>query len=142
MAAAEVRDHSAAIDAEMAARRREAAEADALRARAESEAAAISAALDDDLLGRVLDHVRTRVPGPLGSSAVGLTRTTITWARAAAARTPGDLPTGIRLALADSWAGPEPGAVFPPLPKSEPPPDTPPLIDRVRQWLDALRPTG
>jgi hypothetical protein len=136
-AAAEVH-HSAAIDAEMAARRREAAEADALRARAESEAAAVSAALDDELLGSVLDHVRTRVPGPLGSSAVGLTRATITWARAAAARTPGDLPSAVTSALADSWFGPEPGA--PPLPP--PQADAEPLIERVRTWLDALRPTG
>jgi hypothetical protein len=138
-ATAEVRDHSAAIDAEMAARRREAAEADALRARAESEAAAVSAALDDELLGRVLDHVRTRVPGPLGSSAVGLTRAAIAYCRAAAARAPGDLAPALRAALADAWPGPEPGVHPPPLTLATCPPDTQLLIDRVRSWLDALR---
>jgi hypothetical protein len=133
----EADQHAAAIDAEVAARRREAAEADALRARAEAEAAAVSAALDDDLLERLLARCREGLPGPLACSAAGLTRAAVTWSRAAVGEWPGDLGTAVRRSFESDWSGP---AQPPPLSPNPPPPDTVPLVERIRLWLEAARP--
>jgi hypothetical protein len=141
-AAAQATDHAAAIDAEVAARRREAEAAAAARALAESEAAALSAALDDELLAALLARAREGLPGPLAQTPVGLARAAIAYCRAAAARMPGDFGATLRSALAEPWAGPEPGTHPPALTLPPAPPGTAPLLDRVRSWLGALRPTG
>jgi hypothetical protein len=131
--------HAAAIDAEVATRRREAEEAAAARARAEAEAAAASAALDDDLLHRLLARCRDGLPGPLACSAAGVTRAAVSWCRGAVGEWPGDLATAVRQSLDSDWPGPA-GVPAPPLCAGPPPPDAEPLVERIRLWLEAARP--
>jgi hypothetical protein len=131
--------HIAAVEAETAARRRETEEARALAAAFQAESAALSAALDDELLGAVLERAREGLPGPLATSPAGLTRAAVSWCRAAVATRPGDLVTAVRAALADGKA---PDAGAPPLALLPAPPKTRPLVERIRDWLDRLRPTG
>jgi hypothetical protein len=98
---------------------------------------ALSAALPDDLLHALLARVRETLPGPLGSSPVGLARAAITWSRAAAAN--GEVAAALRSALDAGWSGPEACAMAPRLDLPPPPSSTRPLLDRVRSWLEAQR---
>jgi hypothetical protein len=125
---------AAEIDAEVAARRAEAEEATAERTRAEAEATSVSAALDDELLHRLLPRCREGLPGPLACSAAGLTRAAVTWCRAALVEWPGDLAVAVRRSLEGPPPGPDGSASRLPLPPA--PPGASPLLDRVRAWID------
>jgi hypothetical protein len=96
--------------------------------RLESEACAISTALDDEALAAIVATVTPGMSGLLAGSTVALTRAVVAWCRTAAADHPGPLGAAVAAGLADGVTA---GEGHRPLDLPAAPGDTSPLRTRI-----------
>jgi hypothetical protein len=132
---AEAAARQAALEAATSARRLADQAAEVEAERFETEALAVSAALDDPTLRAVIPVATVGLPGPLARSPLGVSRAVVAWCRTAAAGRAGPLAA---VAAAGLDVGLTLGEGAPPLELPSAPPGTATLRHRIAGLLSPV----